>query len=405
MVKAVLAQADGAESALYMSAEAAAATLNVSIATLYTYVSRKNLRVYKPIGSRVSRYLRSDIEQMKSGMSLHAGRDGPSGLTASTAVTLMTDGGSYYRGTSAIALANHASLEATARLLWATGDDDPFDQPAPAVPETWNALFDATAGFSPADRLIMLLPALEVANLRAHDLSQPGFWRSGVDIMRWAAAIAMNQRTPSRAPTHQVIGTVTQCGETLADMVRRVLVLSADQAFEPATYAVRATANTGATPYRCVITGLAAASGKRLPSVRTGSFARFINEIDAATDPTEPVKVRVRESDDLPGFGYSPSDEPDPRAVALWAALQESLADDGRFRHFAAAVGLAMDLTALHPDFAFLAAWVSLRVGNDPRVSLVRLGRLVGWLAHALEQQQEKPLIRWKVNYTGRLPS
>ena len=47
---------------------------------------------------------------------------------------------------------------------------------------------------------------------------------------------------------------------------------------------------------------------------------------------------------------------------------------------------------------------MSHRVGLGPRANLVRLARLVGWLAHALEQQLDKPMLRWRVTYTGRLP-
>ncbi|MFP3607421.1 citrate/2-methylcitrate synthase, partial [Paraburkholderia sp. SIMBA_053] len=92
------------------------------------------------------------------------------------------------------------------------------------------------------------------------------------------------------------------CGPKLEDAARRVLVLSADQALHPATYVARAAASTGATPYRCVIAGLSAATGKRLPAVRVGAFSRFLTEIDNAQDATGPVTIRVRESEDIPGF-------------------------------------------------------------------------------------------------------
>jgi len=39
------------------------------------------------------------------------------------------------------------------------------------------------------------------------------------------------------------------------------------------------------------------------------------------------------------------------------------------------------------------------------RANLVRLARLVGWLAHALEQQLDKPMLRCRLTYTGRLPA
>lgn len=168
---------------------------------------------------------------------------------------------------------------------------------------------------------------------------------------------------------------------------------------------VRAAASTGATPYRCIVAGLSAAMGRRLPAVRVGAFARFMGEIDAAADPTEPVRVRVRESEEVPGFGFSPFDAPDPRAAALWRSLRTLLAADRTFSRFERAIELARELTGKEPDFALLAGFVNRRIGAEPDANLIRLGRLAGWIAHAWEQQADMPLVRWKVNYTGVLPT
>ncbi|PYE16161.1 citrate synthase [Paraburkholderia silvatlantica] len=394
----------GSSDSLYMTAEEAASALNVSVPTLYTYVSRKNIRAHKTRGSRVSRYLRSDIEQIKSGIAPASARDTAPGLTGSSAITLMTEAGSFYRGVSAIDLAEKATLEDVARLLWDAGDFDPFECPATALPPQSDALLKACGNFSALDRAIMLLPAIEAANPRAHDLGKHGFLRSGADVLRWFAAWMLGQSSPARLPLHRYIGATTKCGPKLEDAVRRVLVLSADQALHPATYVARAAASTGATPYRCVIAGLSAATGKRLPAVRVGAFSRFLAEIDNAQDSTEPIRIRMRESEDIPGFGYSPFNAPDPRSAALWASLRVLLATDRNFARFERAIDLAIDLTAQQPDFALLAAYVNRRIGAEPDANLVRLGRIAGWVAHAWEQQNEMPLVRWKVNYNGVLP-
>jgi len=394
----------GSSSGLYMTAEEAARALNVSVPTLYTYVSRKNIRAHRLRGARSSRYLRSDIEQLKAGISLGSSRDASPGLTGSSAITLMTEAGSFYRGVSAVHLAETASLEDVSRLLWQCEGFDPFEQPAAKLPSRWDALQRASGDCSALDRATMLLPAIEAANPRAYDLSRQGFLRSGADVLRWFAALMLRQEVPpDGVPLHRYIAMTTRCGAKLEDALRRVLVLSADQGMHPSTYVVRAAANTGATPYRCVIAGLSATTGKRLPAVRASAFARFLAEIDSASDPTEPVRTRFRESEEIPGFGYSPFEVPDPRAVALWGSLRSLLASERSFSRFERAVELAIDLTGKQPDFAFLAAYVNRRIGAEPDANLVRLGRVAGWVAHAWEQQ-ELPLVRWKVNYNGVLP-
>jgi len=396
----------GSSDGIYLTAQEAAAMLNVSVSTLYTYVSRKNIRTHKTRGSRVSRYLRSDIEQIKTGIAPASSREAAPGLTGTSAITLMTEKGSFYRGTSAIHLAEHATLEEVACLLWDAGDFDPFDGSMPiTTPANLDVLFKACASYSALDRAMMLLPAIEASNPRAHDLGKQGFLRSGADVMRWFAAWMLRQATPAKGPLHRYIGQTTKCGPKLEDAVRRVLVLSADQALHPATYVARAAASTGATPYRCVIAGLSAVMGKRLPAVRVSSFARFMAEIENASDPTDPVKIRVRESEDVPGFGFSPFAAPDPRSAALLSSLRALLATDRHFARFERAIDLAIELTGQQPDFALLAAFVNRRIGAEPDANLVRLARIAGWIAHAWEQQNEMPLVRWKVNYNGILPS
>lgn len=395
----------GSSDGIYMTAQEAAGVLNVSLPTLYTYVSRKNIRAHKARGSRVSRYLRSDIEQIKAGIAPASSRDAAPGLTGTSAITLMTEAGSFYRGISAVHLAEDATLEEVARLLWDAGGFDPFEASTLTAPTNMDALLKACASYNALDRATMLLPAIEAANPRAHDLGKQGFLRSGADVMRWFAAWMLRQSTPAKGPLHRYIGATTKCGPKLEDAVRRVLVLSADQALHPATYVARAAASTGATPYRCVIAGLSATMGKRLPAVRVGSFARFMAEIENASDPTEPVRIRVRESEDVPGFGFSPFDAPDPRSAALWSSLRTLLATDRNFARFERAINLASELSGQQPDFAFLAAYVNRRIGAEPDANLVRLARIAGWVAHAWEQQSDMPLVRWKVNYNGVLPA
>jgi len=195
-----------------MSAEEAANALGVSLATLYTYVSRKNIRAHRQNGTRSSRYLRADIERLRTGSASDPSGDHSRSLVSSTAITLLTEGGSYYRGTSAIELARTASLEDVARILWDTNDYDPFGEAEPGLSEDWHALAEATSSYNLLDQFAMLLPALEAANARAHDLEKASFLRSGVHILRAAAAVFLGEKTISSQPLHRTIAIATKCG-------------------------------------------------------------------------------------------------------------------------------------------------------------------------------------------------
>lgn len=395
-----------APSDLYIDARQAAGLLKVSLPTLYTYVTRKNIRTRRLPGSRESWYLRSDVELLKEGRSGPPHRQSTPGLTMTTAITLLSDGHAYYRGQKAVDLAASATLEEVACLLWQSSEVDPFSGPWPTPHPSWKASWKAMQCFDEMiDRMMVMLPAMEAANQRAHDLSKPSFLRSGADLLLQATAIEIGQGVRATVPVHAYMGEVTDCGEAFEEAIRTVLVLSADLAMEPATYAVRAAANPGATPYQCVAAGLAAASGKRLPSTRTTSFARFIGEIETAGTPTDPITSRMRENEPLPGFGFSPFTTTDSRSVFLWQTLRKLLAGDRRFERFDSALRLGQELTGLQPEFALLGTYVSQRIGRQHKPDLIRIGRLVGWIAHALEQQTESPLIRWRVNYKGALPA
>ncbi|WP_431015419.1 citrate synthase [Bradyrhizobium pachyrhizi] len=388
-----------------MSAEEAAAKLNISVSTLYTYVSRKQLRVVKLQGTRASQYLRDDIEALSASGTVGALERGVPGVTSST-ITLVSDVACYYRGVSTATLAKTATLEEVARLLWETGEDDPFTRPTRRQDELTSQLLAGASSLSPSDRLAIVLLGLEASNPHAYTPREQSFHDACVEILRWTVALAVGGCAPVPGSAHEAIGKRFSCDAAFTDVIRRVLVLSADQALEPSTFAVRAAANTGATPYKCVVVGLAAASGTRLPSVRASAFSRFIAEIDKAEDPTEPVRTRLREGEALPGFGYSPAHTGglDSRSDTLLANLRSALSNDPRFVRFDQAIALGTDITGRHPDFALLSAWVGQMIGLEPQLGLIRIGRIVGWLAHAREQQRN-PLYRWKTTYKGRLPS
>lgn len=391
---------------LYMSAREAAAALDVSMATLYTYVSRKKLRVQKSAGARASKYVRADVERLLAGRRVNDSEQTCNHLVNATAITLLTSEDFYYRGISAVELSHSATFEETACLLWNTGANDPFGQPPISKPPRWDKHLAATATLPTLDRLAVLLPILKAADVRAHDTSPAGLWCTGASIMRWATAILANLPTAPEGPIHTAVSSALGHGPILENALRRVLVLGADLALHPTTYAVRATANTGATPYHCVMSGLAAVTGGRIHSVRIASIARFIQEIETAQDPCDPVLVRVREHEMLPGFGYTPApfQGTDQRARALWSFLCTAIPDDPRFQKFRQAVELATEITGLPVEFSFIAAWLGRSIDGGRSLILLRLARIAGWLAHAFEQQLGQPLIRFEVTYDGNMP-
>src|SRR5258708_18801278 len=132
----------------YISAREAAALLTTRAAPLYSYVSRGLVRSDEAPGDPRRRlYHAADIEGLvrqkqrgrKPGKVAEAALDW--GLPVlDSRITLIEGGRLFYRGQDAARLAETASLETTARLLWDCGAADPFAAPMPAMPPSWATL-------------------------------------------------------------------------------------------------------------------------------------------------------------------------------------------------------------------------------------------------------------------------
>ena len=388
---------------LFLSAHRAAEALGVSVTTLYAYVSRKKIRSQRMPGSRQRRYWKADIDRIQ-GVSSAAPLARPGGLTRDTDITLITEQGPFYRGQSAVELSDTHDLEQTAGLLWRSSSQQAFGETLPKEPPQLAAWLELLAGSSTADRATALFPLIELNNPRAYDLSHEGMCRTGADVLRWLGALLVGAPGPSDEPLHLMVARSLGASAEMADLIRRTLVLSADHGFEPGTYAVRAVASTGVTPYRSVLTGLSVSMGQRTLSGRFESLARLLSEVEAAADPADPVVRRIREGEDLPGFGSNLYARGDPRARAVLGRLDAMFAGDRGFQKLKRAIAVAHEVRGLDPDFALTHVYIARRLGLEGRNSLFVLGRAAGWVAHAIEQYQAGGVIREPSMYTGPLP-
>ena len=389
---------------LYLTAEEAAERLRVSVTTVYAYVSRKQLRAQRADGAGRSLYWRADVERIA-----RKGQPSPTllaqALVESTELTLLTEGGHFYRGRSAIALADHATLEDVAGLLWNVDPGEDFAAEAPALPAAYGAIVGERPQATPLQLAILALSLMELETPRAFDLSPDGYVRSGVAIVRAVGAILLGAGQPSAEPLHEFIVRRTEAPRRLADLVRRLLVLAADHELDPTAYAVRAAANTGVTPYAAMIAGLVSSSGRRLTFGRADQLARFFEEVMASSDPRDVVLGRARDGEAVPGFQSKNYPHGDPRARAMLAALRDELGDDPELKMLDRLVAAVFETSGAHPDFVLLSAFLSRKIGLDRRHgSLVRVARVAGWIAHALEQYHGRDLVRPHAPYAGRLP-
>jgi citrate synthase len=328
------------------------------------------------------------------------------GFINETKITLLTEEGLYYRGRNAIDLAETETFEAVAALLWEADVQAAFTGQVPAVPASYAKLKRSLGDLTVAERAMALLPTIERANPRLYDLSKAGMARAGADLARWYAAIIAGANGPSAAPLHEFIAASLGAPPAIADVVRRLLILAADHEFDPTTFAVRAVANAGITPCCAVLTGLIVSGGQRLQAGRAGAASRLLEEIVASSDPRDSIVARFRNGEPLPGFSLPKNRNWDPRAEAMMRALDASFGDDLEFKRLRRATDTALDVAGLQPDFILPATFVGRRLGlKGQELIIASLGRIAGWIAHAMEQYHAQELVRPRANYTGALPA
>lgn len=366
----------------YLTATQAMDLLDISAQTLYAYVSRKGIRTKPVPGTRQRLYWKADIEQLqrrKTASPKH-------GHVHDSTITLVTPDALYYRGKDVAELAEHASFESVAALLWASDERHSFGDRPPRPLEQWPALRKLLAGQSQVNMASVLFPLLEEANPKAYDLSRAGMARTGAGILRWLAAITVGASQPTDEPIPQFLARELKLAEPAAELLRRILILSADHGHEPSALAVRALASTGVTPWRAVIGGLSVTIGRNSKTNEFEAIHRLLTDIVASPDPARVIVQRIRIGDALPGFDAGVFPQGDPRANALLKYCGETYAGEQPWQRLKAALQAVAEIREQQPTYALACMFAAMRAGLGARTAFFHLGRTAGWVAHAIEQ-------------------
>ena len=209
------------------------------------------------------------------------------------------------------------------------------------------------------------------------------------------AAEALNEAVDAAAGPgpklffHQRLGRVWRASERGADLIRRILVLGADDGVDAAALATRAAAGGGAPLAGAALAGLVVLPGQ--PMARDLAAAQAW-VVEARRDPAGTTRRQLDRAGQasLPGFGL----EADVRAEALLAAA--ALPAD-----LMGVVHQARALADLEPGFAIALALVArhLDLPRDGAIELWMTARVAGLTAHALDQAVEGSPIRARMRY------
>ena len=384
-----------------VTADQAADLLGVRLQTIYAYVSRGLLtRSHRTneMGHRVSVLALDEVLRLAAERTRV--RTGSLEVLVETDVTLLDPKGTLsYRGHDAVALASRPFEEAAA-LVWAVPDVggwEPLDSDVAVVRAAASAL---AAGATDADRVRAAVLALATDDPDRGELKPDHVVAVGRRAVVGGVAALGGEGAGSVA--HRLwgaLGTSPHSHEGVAAL-NAALVLLMDHELAASTMAARVAAGTGADPWLVLLTGLAALGGPRhgrSSVVAEGLLGAVRREGVGALDryATEAGDVGI------PGFGHKVYVDADPRAEVLldhvarldpdgWPAVEELLlAVSNRF-------GLSPNVDL---GLAALVQACGFRPGSGETV--FALSRMVGWLAHAMEEYPQGLRFRPRAVYTG----
>jgi citrate synthase len=132
----------------------------------------------------------------------------------------------------------------------------------------------------------------------------------------------------------------------------------------------------------------------------------LLEEVGSPERATAVLQDRLRRGEPIPGFGHNLYPDGDPRASFLIGLCRELLPGHPAFAVPDAVIDAAAELIDERPnvDFGLVVLSRALGLARGSALTLMALGRMAGWVAHALEQYEHDQLIRPRARYVGPEP-
>jgi citrate synthase len=177
------------------------------------------------------------------------------------------------------------------------------------------------------------------------------------------------------------------------------MILLMDHELPASTLAARIAASVWADPYLVALTGLSVGGGV-LHGAASSAVEALLLEPSGAEDVPRVVGERLRRGETLPGFGHAVYTGDDPRAEVV-LSLVRSMGRRSSVDAVADALVEVVGSPRPNVDFALgtFAVKAGLTPGSGEVVFLV--ARMVGLLAHALEEYPHRLRFRPRALYTG----
>ncbi len=353
---------------------------------------------------------------------------GLEGIVATTSsISSIIDGVLTYRGIDIDDLAENASYEEVAYLLWygklpTQAELDELKQklsanaaiPAQVIeqmrlyPEGTNsmaalrsavsslAIYDPEAqdmskeaNYNKAIRLQAQLPTIVAAFARLRDGKEPIAPKAGLSVSANFLYMLTGEEPSAVA----------------IEALDKALVLHADHELNASTFASRVTVATLSDMYSGVTSAIGTLKGPLHGGANEAVMA-MLEDIGGMANVESYINNKLANKEKIMGFGHRVYKNGDPRAKHLQKMSHELGKLTGNMEWYEMSVKIEELVTGqkgLKPNVDFYSAsvYTCLEIPRDLFTPIFAISRVSGWTAHILEQYENNRLIRPRAEYTG----
>ena len=387
---------------ILLSSVEAARYLGVSRQTLYAYVSRGLVRSEVGDSFRSRRYNRLDLERLRQRKEVRS--EPARKLTAAlswgvplleTELTLIDEGQLYYRGRNAVELALSEQFFRAVQWFW--NQDQPFE-----------VFVDGTGFMNRRPRSSSLrefeqsLLELNDRDVGGYDLSVPNALSTGWRILKlFLQCLVGRADVRLEDAAQQLQQAWAPRNPDLAGLLNAALILCMDHELNASSFTARVVASAESSLYEVVLAGLCALRGHRHGGMSLLCY-QLLTELERTNTLRTTLVEWRREKGFVPGFGHPLYPTGDVRAKALLQMLKKTGVGQSQAKLVAHAAQVLRKPATIDLVLAALARAYDLPPSSP--FTVFALGRVAGWIGHAIEQHRQGGLIRPRARYIGRMP-
>ncbi|TDG00726.1 citrate synthase [Paenibacillus piri] len=353
---------------------------------------------------------------------------GLEGIVATTSsISSIIDGVLTYRGIDIDDLAENATFEEVAYLLWYGKLPNrselarllkDLNQFAAVPPQVIDQIKTYPKDTNSMAALRSAVSSLSLYDNEANDMSQESNLRKAIKLQAQiptiiAAFARIREGKEPIAPKscdsvaenflYMLIG--KDPDKVAIEALDKALVLHADHELNASTFAARVTVATLSDIYSGVTSAIGALKGPLHGGANEAVMA-MLEEIGTADNAEAYVNKKLENKEKIMGFGHRVYKNGDPRAKHLQKMSQELGKITGNLNWYNMSIKIEELVTGqkgLKPNVDFYSAsvYTSLEIPRDLFTPIFAISRASGWTAHILEQYENNRLIRPRAEYTG----